>query len=92
MIVQNNIPVNNNISNTIKGTYKIIVGSLNVRENPYKNAKIIKQLHQGDIIDLDNYNIETDGYLWGRHTNIDDTYDYIAICTINGRAFVKKIE
>lgn len=68
------------------GTYVCMVESLNVRTEPNINSTIVAQYHQGDTVNLDDWYMSNNGYVWGRYVGFSSgKYRYVAVGRDTGK-------
>ena len=68
------------------GTYRCTVDSLNVRTEPSLNGEIVAQYHEGDTVNLDDWYVCADGYVWGRYIGFTSgKYRYVAVGRNTGK-------
>lgn len=68
------------------GTYVCNVDTLNVRTSPTLHGEIVAQYHFGETVNLDNWYVINDGYVWGRYIGfISGEMRYIAVGPATGK-------
>ena len=73
-------------STTFAGTYKVMVNTLNVRTKPSLDGVIVAQYHYGETVNLENFFISNDGFIWGRYIGLTSgERRYIAVGRDTGR-------
>ena len=78
----NNVP----IPVVIGGTYCCRVNGLRVRTEPNLNGTIVAEYNMGALVELDDWYVSNDGYIWGRYTGYySKEYRYIAIGRDTGK-------
>ena len=71
---------------TQQGAYIVNVDTLNVRDQPSLDGAIVAEYHRNDIVMLDNFYIQNDGYSWGRYTaTLSGKKRYIAMGRDTGK-------
>ena len=77
---------NTPIPTVIGGTYYCRVNGLRVRTAPNLSGKIVAEYNRGALIELDDWWVSNDGYVWGRYTGQSSgELRYIAIGRDTGK-------
>lgn len=75
------------------GRYKVVTDVLNVRNGAGLNKTKVAKYRRGQYVNLDNYSVEKDGYIWGKYKSYTGKTRYIAIGKANGKQiYLKKIK
>ena len=62
------------------GTYKCMVGTLNVRDAPSLSGNVVTHYSKGQTVVLDDWYKIADGWVWGRYTGASSgKYRYVAV-------------
>ena len=68
------------------GTYRCNITSLNVRTAPSTSAPIVAEYKSGQTVNLDDWYIIADGYVWGRYTGASSGQKrYVAVGKATGK-------
>ena len=67
-----------------EGAYTCIADALAVKSEPTVSSKTVATYYDGEVVYLDYFNEEHDGYLWGRYTSWSGETRYIAIGRTDG--------
>ena len=61
------------------GTYTCQVDNLNVRTEPSTSAGVVAQYHRGETVNLQDWYVIADGYVWGRYVGGSGNTRYVAV-------------
>ena len=67
------------------GVYRCRVLSLNVRDKPSLKGKVVAEYVLGQIVELDDWWIVADGYVWGKYTAYSGKERYVAVGRYTGK-------
>ena len=68
------------------GRYLCQVGTLNVRTQPNLGGEVVAEYHRGQTVNLDDWYVEADGYVWGRYTGASSgRLRYVAVGRATGK-------
>ena len=68
------------------GLYRCTVDGLNVRTEPNLHSQVVAQYFEGDLVNLDDWSINNEGYAWGRYIGMSSgRYRYIAVGRATGK-------
>lgn len=74
------------------GKYKCLYDNTNVRKYPRLTGTISHVVHTGKTYNLDGWSTTCDGWVWGRYTNDNNYWRYIAVRKTDGsNALWKKV-
>lgn len=69
------------------GTYRCTVDTLNVRDEPGLSGSVVAKYHEGQTVELDDWYVSRDGYIWGRYTGATSGKKrYVAVGRATGKA------
>ena len=61
------------------GTYVVNVDELNVRDYPSLGGGVVASYYRGQTINLDNWCVSADGYIWARYVAYSGATRYVAV-------------
>lgn len=61
------------------GEYMVMVPALNVRDEPYLSGNVVATYSQGQTVNLDDWYVINDGYVWAKYTAYSGATRYIAV-------------
>ena len=67
------------------GTYTCMVDALNVRSGAGVGYHVVASYGRGQTVNLDDYYVIADGYVWGRYTSYSGHTRYIAVGRATGQ-------
>lgn len=67
------------------GTYTCMVDALNVRSGAGLGYPVVASYGRGETVNLDDYYVISDGYVWGRYTSYSGHTRYIAVGRATGQ-------
>lgn len=71
---------------TKQGMYVVNVQTLNVRDQPSLDGAVVAEYHYNDVVMLDGWFIQNDGYSWGRYTaTLSGKHRYVALGRDTGK-------
>lgn len=73
------------------GTYQCVVDALNVRAGAGTGYAKVAQYHRGETVVLDGTAVVADGCVWGRYTGRSGKKRYVAVRTIGGMEYLRKV-
>lgn len=68
------------------GTYRCNTSALNVRDKPSLSGSVVATYKSGETVNLDDWYVIADGYVWGRYTSYSGATRYIAVGKHTGKA------
>lgn len=67
------------------GTYRCNTSVLNVRDKPSLSGNVVTSYKSGQTVNLDDWYVIADGYVWGRYTSYSGATRYIAVGKSTGK-------